>query len=186
MIGGRGMADFALRRLDGDKTLPVLDILADAYLLAYADDPDIGHSIYARDAFIERTSGQAKSPDFTLIAAYAGDQLAGFSFGLPFPAGRWWRGGSNTEPPAELVSANKFAVIELVVLPDFQGQGLATRLMQALLENRPEPYAMLLADQEGHARSIYDQWGWQAVQRLQPAEDVAALDVLVLGAGQAD
>lgn len=173
------MASFEMRQMNGDRTVPLLGELADAYLVAYADDPEIGHSIYARDSFIERTRRQAESPGFKLVAAYASEEIAGFSFGLPFSAGRWWRGEADTPPSVDILAAEKFAVIELVVVPGFRGRGLATKLMRSVLEGRSEPYAMLLADQSGHARSIYDRWGWRAVQRLQPAPDVAALDVLV-------
>ncbi|MCO6003502.1 GNAT family N-acetyltransferase [Actinoallomurus purpureus] len=174
------MTNVSVRQMNGEQTVPLLGELADVYLVAYADDPEIGHSIYARDSFIERTHRQAGSPGFKLVAAYANDEIAGFSFGLPFSPGRWWRGESHTLPPADILAAEKLAVIELVVAPAFRGRGLATQLMRCVFEGRSEPYAMLLADQSGHARSIYDRWGWRAVQRLQPAPDVAALDVLVL------
>jgi ribosomal protein S18 acetylase RimI-like enzyme len=172
------MSEWAVRRLSGEKTIVVLNDLADVYVQAYANDPDAGHSIYTRDAFLERTTQQAKLPGFTLIAGYADSQLAGFSFGLPFAAGRWWHGVEN-EPPGELKDVDKFAVIELVVLPSFQGRGLASRLMGTLLEDRPEQFATLLADKQGRARSMYDRWGWRTVQSLQPAPDVQELDVLV-------
>lgn len=168
------------RRLSGADALIVLDELADVYMAAYANDPDIGRSIYARDAFIERTAGQAKSDGFLLVAVYCSNRLVGFSFGLPFLRGRWWRGDSNTAAPPNLLNVDKFAVIELVVLFDFQGRGLASRLMRELLADRPEPYAILLADQEGHAQSIYKRWRWKSVQRLRPSPDVPALDVLAL------
>lgn len=175
-----------IRHLDSTHILTIMDDLANAYQIAYSDDPDIGHSIYAREAFVERTSAQAKSPGFKFVAAYNGDQMAGFSFGLPFSAGRWWRGDSDTEPPPGIANSDKFAVIELAILPEFRSQGLATRLMRSLLDDRPEPYATLLADQHGHARSIYERWGWRAVQRLRPAPDVPPLDVLVRPAGTLD
>lgn len=174
------MSDLHLRKLDGTATSTILTELADAYMAAYEDDPDIGRSIYARESFIERTHNQTQSPGFVLICAYDATRIAGFSFGLPFPAGRWWRGEAETDPPVDLLHCDKFAVIELVILPEFRGRGLATRLMRSILESRKEDYAILLADQDGHARAVYDRWGWRPVQRLRPASDVPALDVLAL------
>jgi GNAT superfamily N-acetyltransferase len=174
------MMDVTYRRLSGSDASAEVASLVDPYFAAYAEDPDIGHSIYAREAFLTRTKRQAGSEGFRLVVARAGDRVVGFSFGLPFPAGRWWRGDSTSEPPAEILNVDKFSVIELVVIPEYQGQGLASRLMKFVLEGRQEPFAMLLADKEGHARSIYDRWGWRAVQRLRPASDVPSLDVLVL------
>lgn len=171
---------FQLRRHDGGQTMAMMEPLADAYLLGYADDPDIGHSIYARDEFTERTTRQASSPGFTLVTAH--DQtgtLAGFTFGLPFAGGRWWRGRLDAPPDQRLLAPNKFAVIELVILPAARGVRLATRLMGAVLRDRPEPFATLLADHEGHARSIYDHWGWKQVGTVRPAADVPPLDILI-------
>jgi GNAT superfamily N-acetyltransferase len=127
---------------------------------------------------VARTARQAASPGFVLITAHAGEQWAGFSCGLHFPAGRWWAGEWEDDQPEAILAAEKFAVIELVVLPPARGRGLATKLMTAVLADRPEPWATLLADQEGRARDIYDRWGWKRVGTVRPAPDVTPLDVL--------
>lgn len=174
------MNRFLLRRRGGAEALRAMDELADAYVVGYADDPDVGHSIYARDAFVDRTTRQANSPGFVLITAHEADGTwAGFSFGMHFPAGRWWAGEWDRRQPADLLTSEKFAVIELVVLPAARGAGLATELMAAVLADRPEPWATLLADQEGRARDMYARWGWDTVAMIHPAPDVPALDVLV-------
>jgi GNAT superfamily N-acetyltransferase len=155
------MNAFELRHRDGAATIRLMEQLADAYMEGYADDPDVGHSIYARDEFVRRTTRQAARPGFVLVTANVEDRWAGFSFGLHFPAGRWWAGELGGEPPGDILTADKFAVIELVVLPAARGIGLATELMAAVLADRPEPWATLLADQEGKVRSMYDRWGWK-------------------------
>jgi GNAT superfamily N-acetyltransferase len=169
---------FDLRAHDGQETAGLVEELADAYIAAYADDPDIGRSIYARDAFVRRTSRQTGNDGFVLVTAHEDNALAGFAFGFTFAAGRWWASESEA-PPDELLSGKTFAVIELVVMPEARGLGLATRLMEALTGDRHEPWATLLADQEGHAREIYRRWGWKRTSTLRPAADVPELDVLV-------
>ena len=173
------MSAFELRRHDGPAAAHTMERLADAYMEGYADDPDIGHSIYARDAFVDRTTRQAAAPGFVLITAHADDRWAAFSFGMHFPAGRWWAGEWEVDQPQDILSVEKFAVIELVVLPHERGRGLATRLMAELLADRPEPWATLLADQEGRARNMYDRWGWKRAGVVRPVPDVPPLDVLV-------
>lgn len=177
------MSKFEIRRHGGPAATGLIEQLADAYMEGYADDPDIGHSIYARDEFVERTTRQAATPGFVLITAHADDEWAGFSFGMHFPAGRWWAGEWEAEQPEQVLSAEKFAVIELVVLPAARGVGLATKLMAAVLAGRSEPWATLLADQEGRARDMYDRWGWKRVGTVHPAPDVPPLDVLVHSLG---
>ncbi len=171
--------EFELRRHDGAAALRLMDRLTDAYIEGYAEDPDAGRSIYARDAFVTRTTGQAVRPGFVLVTAHSGDDWCGFSFGLPFGVGRWWAGALEGEAPRDVVAGGKFAVIELVVLPAARGVGLATELMTAVLDGRPEPWATLLADQEGKARSIYARWGWTQAGIARPAPDVPPLDVLI-------
>ena len=173
------MSAVNLRRHNGPAAARMMKQLADAYMEGYADDPDVGHSIYARDAFVDRTTRQAAGPGFVLITAHTDDQWAGFSFGMHFPAGRWWAGEWEGDQPPDILTAEKFAVIELVVLPPARGRGLATKLMAEVLADRPEPWATLLADQEGRARDMYDRWGWKRAGVLRPAPDVPPLDVLV-------
>lgn len=173
------MTRFELRRHNGPETIDLIDQVADVYVKGYADDPDIGHSIYARDEFTQRTTRQAHAVGFVMVTAHSHGQWRGFSFGLPFPAGRWWAGELEDQPSDELLMSDKFAVIELVVLPTARGVGLATQLMSAILQGRPEPWATLLADQAGHARSIYDRWGWERLSTIRLAPDVPPLDILV-------
>lgn len=175
--------DIELKRRTGAEAAATAEELTDLYVAVYAEPPYGGGSIYARDAFIERTTRQASQDGFALITAHAGGQLVGFSFGLPFEAGSWWAGIVEPDPPAEIVEPPKFAVIELVVAPSHRGRGLSTRLLHELLAGRPEPYAMLLAHPDAQARAIYERWGWQQVGTNRPREDAPAADVLVLELG---
>lgn len=184
-VGGLpgGALGIELKRRTGAEAAEAVEELTGLYVAVYAEPPYGGGSIYARDAFITRTIRQASRDGFTLITAHDGGQLAGFSFGLPFEAGSWWAGIVEPGPPAELVEAEKFAVIELVVAPSHRGRGLSTRLLGELLAGRTEPYAMLLAHPQAPARAMYERWGWRQVGTNRPRHDAPAADVLVLGLG---
>ncbi|MBO2448368.1 GNAT family N-acetyltransferase [Actinomadura barringtoniae] len=172
---------YALTRLNGSDALLLLDEVAEIYVPAYAEPPYEPHPMFSREAFVERTTRQANRDGFVLVAArsHAGE-LAGFSFGLPFGAGRWWRDVSGSTPPEEVVSASKFSVIELVVAAEHRGRGLARRLLNELLEGRPEQYAMLLAQPDAPARAMYDRWGWTEVAKVQSQPGADIDDALVL------
>jgi GNAT superfamily N-acetyltransferase len=171
-----------LTRHNGAQTLPMLEELSDVYVPAYSQPPyNPNDSIHSRAAFIERTTRQASDPGFVLIAARSSaGALVGLAFGLPFEEDRWWYDVSGSTPPDEIRKAVKFAVIELVVASEFRGQGLSTRLMDALLDGRPEPFAMLLSEPNASARAIYDRWGWRPVSQVQSGADTGVDDVLVL------
>jgi GNAT superfamily N-acetyltransferase len=160
-----------------------LDAIADLYDQAYADPPYRGEPLFSRARFLERTGRQRTNPGFTLITADADDVLAGFAFGFTFAAGRWWGGTTTPPPPDALVAAPKFAVIELVVGKPWRGRGLARRMIDQLLRDRPEPYAILLAEPDAPARRIYARWGWQHVADVRPADDAPPMHALSLPLG---
>lgn len=160
--------DYTLTRHNGEQAVAILDEVADIYVPAYAEPPYEPHPMFSREEFTARTTRQAAREGFTIITVRTSDAaLAGFSFGLPFAAGRWWRDISGSTPPPEIVNATKFSVIELVVAPPHRGRGLARRLLDTLLDGRPEQYAMLLAQPGTPAHEIYDHWGWVQVAKVQ-------------------
>jgi GNAT superfamily N-acetyltransferase len=172
---------YTLHRHDGQETLTMLEEIASIYLPAYSEPPYNSQPLYSREKFAERTTAQAQDPEFTLIAARAQQgELAGFSFGLPFGAGRWWHDVSGSKPTPEIVEASKFSVIELVVATAHRGQGIAHRLIDALLDGRRDDYAMLLAHPEARARRMYERWGWSEVAKVQTRVDTDPADALVL------
>ncbi|MEV6415338.1 GNAT family N-acetyltransferase [Kribbella sp. NPDC051718] len=168
------MTGAVYERLDGDATLKMLDELTDLYM-AIHNQPEHDFPMYSRDAFIERTMAQCQRDGFELVALRLDDRLIGFSFGLRFEAGKWW---SDIEPPpAVVLEATKFAVIELDVHEDFRRRGLGKALMDQLLTDRPEPYATLAATVGGSAHAMYLRWGWRVAGRFTDGEPV--MDALV-------
>lgn len=171
---------YTLSRHDGQKTISMLNEIADVYVPAYQEPPYEPHSMFSRESFLERTARQASRDGFQLVAARTiENRLVGFSFGLPFESSRWWRDVSGSTPPPEIVTASKFAVIELVVESSHRGQGLARRLLDSLLEGRAEKYAMLLAEPGTRARDMYARWGWEQVAQVQSQPGAEIDDVLV-------
>ncbi|WP_428963051.1 GNAT family N-acetyltransferase [Micromonospora fluostatini] len=174
-----GFNGIHLRRHEGYDAGSTITAIADLYEMVYAEPPYDGGPLFTRQRFLQRTNRQVQSPGFSLITADADRVLVGFAFGLPFREGSWWAGTSTPQPPAELVASAKFAVIELVVHPARRGRGLGRALLAALLDRRPEHYAILLAEPTAPARQIYGRWGWQQVADVQPAPDAPRLHALM-------
>ncbi|MBQ1051831.1 GNAT family N-acetyltransferase [Micromonospora sp. C51] len=173
-----GLEGIRLRRHEDRDLEQVITAAADLYERVYTEPPYNGGPLFTRHRFLQRTDRQKQTPGFVLVTACAEDVLVGFALGLPFGEGHWWRGTSTPQPPADLVAAEKFAVIELVVHPDRRGRGLGHALLDVLLNQRPEQYAILLAEPTAPARKLYDRWGWQQVGEVQPTDDAPLLHAL--------
>lgn len=155
----------------------LLDELEEVYLDAYADPPYAYGTLQA-SAFREQLVSQAQTTGFALVVATDEDQLVGFTQGVPFPAGRWWR-YATTPAPTDIVDRTKFAVIQFVVTRAAQGRGVGHELMRTLLVQRPEEYGILTSYPDVKARSVYAHWGWRQVGNSHPP-DLAEMDALAL------
>ncbi|MGH2599866.1 MAG: GNAT family N-acetyltransferase [Dehalococcoidia bacterium] len=156
----------------------LFDQLRDVYAEVYAEPPYEKNEDDVAE-FHNRYDQQVVRSGFTVIMATVDDELAGFSYGLSFEAGKWWR-GAIVEPPDEIRNATKFAVVELVLRKPYRGHGLGRRMMNELLRDRPEEYAILLSNPKAPARRVYDRWGWQQVGTVRSYPTWPASDALVL------
>ncbi|NDU77542.1 GNAT family N-acetyltransferase [Actinomadura sp. DSM 109109] len=143
---------------DRSDALDVLDELADLYEQVYAEPPYDAGSKFSRARFLDRTRGQVLASGFRLLTARRGPVLVGFAFGFSMMPGAWWANAS--PPPREVLDADKFAVVELVVGRPERGLGLGRRLLEGLAE-RPERFATLAAVVEADAYGMYLRWGWE-------------------------
>lgn len=161
------MSELLLQRHDSRETLNMMETLADVYVQTYAGNPyDESPAVYGRDAFIKRTTRQASEPGFSLVTGTVAEKTIGYSFGVRDEAGQWLPGESDPPPPPEVVNSHRFFVVELIVRKPHRGRGYAHRLIDALLADRPEPYAILTARPGGFAHAMYLRWGWQRLCTL--------------------
>jgi GNAT superfamily N-acetyltransferase len=174
--------DVTIQGGDGPALLAILDEVTDLYLRVRAEQPHASARLYRREAFLDRTRGQAARDGFAAVWARVGGRLVGFAFGLRFPAGGWWRGDA-TPPGPEILARPTFAVIELNVAGPWRGHGIGGRLMRALLRDRPEPYAVLTTSPDEPARAMYDRWGWVQVGTARHTPDAPLMDQLLLRLG---
>lgn len=140
-------------------TLAVLDEVADLYEPVYAEPPYNAAAKYSRARFLDRTRDQVLASGFRLVAARRGGGLVGFAFGFSMMPGAWWANAS--QPPREVLDADKYAVVELVVARPERDRGLGRRLLDELLAERPERFATLAAVVDADAYAMYRRWGWE-------------------------
>jgi GNAT superfamily N-acetyltransferase len=65
-----------------------------------------------------------------------------------------------TNHRSTFLQATKFAVIELDVIPAYQGHRLGKALLHTLLSERREAYATLASMPGSQAQAMYERWGW--------------------------
>ncbi|MGA4730142.1 GNAT family N-acetyltransferase [Micromonospora taraxaci] len=155
----------------------VFPALVRLYAVVYAEPP------YAEGpeqvaAFADGLSAETERPGFVLVVADDDDALVGAAYGWTMTAGRWWT-RADIEPPDDLRSASKFAVMEWVVHPDRRGTGIGGELIRRLLDGRPESWATLASNPAAPARAIYQRAGWQQVGRS-AMSDGTPMHLLVL------
>jgi hypothetical protein len=91
-----------------------------------------------------------------------GANLVGAAYGWTMRAGVWWS-RADGPGPADVVDADKFAVMEWIVHPARRREGIGAALMRELVVARSEPWATLASDPRSVARAIYGRAGWRQV-----------------------
>jgi ribosomal protein S18 acetylase RimI-like enzyme len=151
---------------------PPVEVILDCYREVYAEAP------YCEgpgevEAFAKTWPGRRSAPGFRLAVARDRGRVVGFTFGHLLAARtRWWEGALE---PLDLDTTEwegrTFAVIELAVRRPYRRQGLAGRLLDALLLGVDAERVTLLvrvAEDAAPARALYAKLGYRKVGRVQP------------------
>lgn len=140
---------------------------------------------YSTSRLLERFEDHSSCEGFELVLALAADGTpVGLMYGFTMPSqSRWWQGLRNpvTNGFAETTKARTLAVAELLVRPEWRRKGVARRLHDELLADRPDEQASLLVDPDNAAaQAAYAAWGWTKVGELQPFADAPVYDALMI------
>ncbi|KQV16135.1 MULTISPECIES: GNAT family N-acetyltransferase [unclassified Kitasatospora] len=112
----------------------------------------------------------AEQPGVLAFGAFADRRLVGFGYGMPNRREHWW--STVIEPHLEAQGHGDwlddvFAVTELHVLPEYQGQGVGSALIRTLCEQSGQPRSILSAiDAETPARRLYRALGYRDLARM--------------------
>jgi len=171
------------RRYDSASTRDILETIVGPLYEASHDDV-IANPFYSAARFIERVRGYLVAPGFDLVVAYMDDAPVGQAFGYTLPPNaRWWQGLTTPVPEGFTDETGKrtFALNELMVVPDWQGKGVAHALHDELLGSRHEKRATLLVREDNEAaQAAYARWGWRKVGKLRPYPDSPHFDAMIL------
>src|SRR4051812_13661797 len=146
-----------------DRLPDVMTVYRRAFLDLHERDPARAESDRTAHA---RT--HVHRPGLRVVAALAPDQdlpadrspLVGVAYGQPGARGQWWHDTVVAAVPPDVAQrwlSDTFEVVELHVLPDYQGRGLGRRLLRALLDGCGRRTAALSALElpDSPARRLY-------------------------------
>ncbi|UWE13350.1 GNAT family N-acetyltransferase [Actinacidiphila bryophytorum] len=163
------MAEMFLRRLTRWQAEQQRESFADLYVEAYAGVP--GEEFRDRQEFLRRFAEHVQRPEFEFAVA-TGEELMGCAYGFRVScSGEWWRGLGRTlssreeELTASLeeltASGQVFVLAEMMVLPPYRRQHIATRLVDHLLVRSDAARAIALVGPGNVlARATFRSWSW--------------------------
>lgn len=177
------VSDLTFARYDASSAAGVLDdVIVPLYEASHADVID--NPFYSAERFAERVRGYLKAPGFEIVVAGMSGSPVGQAFGYALPeTSRWWEGLTNpvSEGFTTETGTRTFAFNELMVVPEWQGKGVAHALHDELLRGRGEERATLLVREDNtSAQNAYARWGWTKVGKLRPYPDAPHFDAMVL------
>ncbi|MEU6236702.1 GNAT family N-acetyltransferase [Kitasatospora sp. NPDC047058] len=111
----------------------------------------------------------AQQPGVIALGALSGPRLVGFGYGMPNRRDHWW--STVIQPYLEARGCGDwldgvFAITELHVLPEYQGQGIGSALIRSLCERSGLSRSILSAiDAETPARRLYRSLGYRDLAR---------------------
>ncbi|MEU0007627.1 GNAT family N-acetyltransferase [Streptomyces sp. NPDC006314] len=135
----------------------------DVYHRVYREPP-YREDAAAADEFTEQLAEHATLPGFSVTTVLDGGVLGGFAYGVRRARG-WWHPRAAAPAPRGL-RRSLFYVYELAVVPELRGRGHGRELLETLLADRTEPFAVLAASNKAPARELYRRWGWAKVGEL--------------------
>ena len=163
--------------LDGTAAKAHVEALAGLYADVYAEPPYLEGPEHVA-SFRQHLEHELALPGFTLARAIDGPDLIGAAYGFTLPAGEWME-PSAQEPPAHIRDLPKLNIAEWMVRGPYRRTGVGRRLLDMLLTDRPEPWAVLASNPAAPAHQIYHRWGWKTAGRIKPPA-MPPMDVLAL------
>lgn len=150
---------------DGPLFEGAIHVYAEAFSEPPYLDPDRGREI--RD----RLRGEhGRRAGFTALAALGPrHRVAGMVYGYRGLSGQWWHDTVARALPKDTSAdwlGDSYELVELAVHPRCQRQGVATALIEALIEGRTERTLVLSTRTDSEAHVLYSRLGFELIKEM--------------------
>jgi GNAT superfamily N-acetyltransferase len=159
-----------VRTLPLEEILPRFDRIIAVYSQAFRPFP-YNKGQDEVDDFARFLPDHLQDPGFRFAAAFqeSDQEVVGFTYGRTSLPGQYWYHVVNEALAATASEGwleDSFQVVEMAVVPAWQGQGIGGRLHDRLLEGISFPRALLTTlDGQTAASRLYQNRGWETLAR---------------------
>jgi GNAT superfamily N-acetyltransferase len=159
----------------------VWNTLIDIYAEVRADQLHQPH--YSVERYGERLARHAAEPGWEVVVGFDGAEPVGYAYvsTLLGPEDRWWQ--RMTRPlPEGCTAASTVALREIMLRVPWRGKGIALRIHDEILTDRPEEQVTLLVNPlagNGKVQALYKTWGYEEISSQQPSPDGPVLTAML-------
>lgn len=177
--------DAEYQRYDGASAKAITDELVEVYARVYDTPPYVGDPFFSVASFRERLEAAFASEGFETVTARRDGQIIGYVHGATLAADKpWWTSLDGRRPGQlrALADAGQvFWLRELMVLPEFQNQGLGRKIHDTVITGRAESATTLTCIIDNQpARDAYLRWGYTVMGEIKHAPESPTYDAMYL------
>ncbi|MYY13009.1 GNAT family N-acetyltransferase [Streptomyces sp. SID4919] len=174
----------AIRTYHSNQVPPLLDVIAGIWADShpeFAGDPGAEADELSVAALRRQVTGHLKHPGFTLAVAHAGGTAVGFGYAFPCSADYWFGPDLVDRVPEGARTERLMGLCELAVRPDWQGQGIGTRLHAELIASIAPHWSSLLAlPSNRRGKDLYARLGYAYAGPYRNSPHGPEFDLLLL------
>lgn len=173
------------QRYDGASVKAITEELVQVYARVYDTPPYIGDPFFSVASFRERLEAAFDSEGFETVTARRDGQIIGYVHGATLLADKPWWVSLGDRRPSQLQSlANAgqiFWLRELMVLPEYQNQGLGRKIHDTVITGRAESATTLTCIIDNQpAHDAYIRWGYTVMGEIKHAPESPTYDAMYL------
>ncbi|WP_331753017.1 GNAT family N-acetyltransferase (plasmid) [Streptomyces sp. NBC_00637] len=177
--------DAEYHRHDGTSAKGIADELVGVYARVYDVAPYSGDPFFSVGSFRSRLEAAFDNEGFEAVTARQDGRIIGYVHGATLPADKpWWTTLGDQRPRGlrELADTGQvFWLRELMVLPEYQNEGLGRQIHDTVIAGRAESATVLTCIVDNQpAHDAYVRWGYTIMGPIRHAPESPVYDAMYL------